>query len=428
MSLKIGSYMDRYFASKEQNNGALMRKHYNNLPDFDTNGGARLDKLAQLRKAPTINELRASENSLKSKNNRKYFTKALNFKLQNLDSPLKNYYSRATGCNDILYQHENQLKAKYCNCRTCIVCNSIRTAKAINGYMPVLEKMKDPYFVTLTVPNVKADELNMTVINMLYSFKKIIDLIRKQSEKSINPYVSEIKFTRTKKQIAWKWAEMMVKQIREKEYERYIHRYTAEERRQYLLEKNKNIITPVNAIRKLEITYSIQRNDFHPHYHIIVDTKEKAAQLIDLWLKYQLGARSMAQNMTKANKGSMMELFKYTTKIISNNPLNLKQSRKIELYAIDTIMQVLYKKRTFQTYGNIRRVSEDVEKIQSMSYLHLTPTDSIITWYFYNSVKTWVNPETGECLTDYKPSEFIESVLKKAAATHYFRITGRKLQ
>ena len=52
-------------------------------------------------------------------------------------------------------------------------------------------------------------------------------------------------------------------------------------------------------------------------FHLIVDGFETSNLLVDLWLKKHLTADRKAQDITKANDGTMVELCKYFTKVIS---------------------------------------------------------------------------------------------------------------
>jgi hypothetical protein len=63
-------------------------------------------------------------------------------------------------CTATLEKVGDKVTARYCKNRTCMVCNSIRTAQNINTYEPVLEAWKEEMFmVTLTVPNCKGELL-----------------------------------------------------------------------------------------------------------------------------------------------------------------------------------------------------------------------------------------------------------------------------
>jgi plasmid rolling circle replication initiator protein Rep len=130
--------------------------------------------------------------------------------LVKLDSPLKRQYEDTQFCSWTLIQNGNTLTAKYCKQRWCRVCNRIRTGKLISGYENALNKMSDPQFLTLTIPNVSAENLRETMQKMILDIRRIQDLRRKKKQPLIK------------------------------------------------------------AIRKLECTYNVDNNTYHPHFHFIV--------------------------------------------------------------------------------------------------------------------------------------------------------------
>ena len=196
-----------------------------------------------------------SPNNLLKRARSKWFTERIVGGLLYENSELHKYYQRAYYCNSILTQNGQELKAKYCNTRICHICNRIRTAKMMNGYLSQL-KGRDIEFVTLTVPNVDACKLRYTC-----------SLLTKEASKMIRNFS-------TKKDIK------------------------------------------INGIRKLEITYNQKNDTYHPHLHFVVDKAGK--HIIKDWLKRFPSANIKAQDCRAADQASLNELFKYTTKIIGH--------------------------------------------------------------------------------------------------------------
>jgi len=127
-------------------------------------------------------------------------------------------------------------------------------AKMINAYSVPLLNLDDLYFVTLTTPNVKGDDLSQEIDGMYKSWRAINQNIRKT-------YDIDLK-----------------------------------------------------GMRKLECTYNPRTDTYNPHFHLIVSGKQAAQRIIDLWLKRYPKASKRAQDMRKAKDGSLIELFKYTVK------------------------------------------------------------------------------------------------------------------
>jgi hypothetical protein len=219
-------------------------QNYNNNSDKKNTS---LDTLGQLPPTNIKNLLKRARS--------KWYTERITAGLLYENSPLHKYYQRAYYCNHVLEQKGQEIKAHYCDTRICHICNRIRTAKMMNGYMSQLQD-RELQFVTLTLPNVNAANLRYTCGLLTH---EIANTIRNFSEK---------------------------KKVK------------------------------INGIRKLEITYNNITNMFHPHLHLIVD--KAGDEIVNAWLKRIPEANREAQDCRPANQDSLNELFKYTTKIIGH--------------------------------------------------------------------------------------------------------------
>lgn len=304
---------------------------------------SNLDTLAQLSRFPKTGGLRQPDALLKRAKT-KYFTNALSLKLADLKTDLMQSYYNSYHCNETLKQNGKKITGRYCNNRWCLTCNRIRTAKLINGYYGTLEKMEDKQFVTLTVPNVPAELLEETINDMATT----INGIRKR-----------------------------------------FHR--------------KTVGVKLVALRKLEVTYNKKRNDYHPHYHFIVNGYEEAQALKNFWVERYEGTSVNAQDVRPADNKSVMELFKYFTKIVTKGSLQIKQ--------LDIIFSAMRGKRVFQSMGIKKDVSEDIEEVQSQEYAVLE--SSIIDWEWEGI--DWVDKSTGEVLTGHTPSQVVLDILENSS-------------
>lgn len=111
-------------------------------------------------------------------------------------------------------ENKKQHKGNACKNRFCPICawkKSRKDALALSIMMAYLkqEEKKEFIFLTLTAPNVEADELEDEIKHYNHSFKKLIE--RKEVSKIAKGYA-----------------------------------------------------------RKLEITYNEERNDYHPHFHVLI--------------------------------------------------------------------------------------------------------------------------------------------------------------
>jgi len=278
--------------------------------------GDFLDTLAQPRifdqKDPKTGGFLKSEKDRKNyqkKARSKYLTNSYLFKLIDLNSKLKKSYWSTYHCACLLEPHhrKNSLISTYCNQRWCLVCNRIRIAKMINGYAEPLKELTNKQFVTLTNANCKEHELRDRICLMLKIDSKNRDNLRKKYSK-------------------------------------------------------------INGVRKLECTYNPFTDSYNPHFHFIIDGKENANLMINGWLKlndkHKIKVSDKAQHFMECDDSSMMELFKYFTKLVSSKG---DDKRHTTASALDTIFQAMYKKRIYQPLGNIKKVeiSENIDKIQS---------------------------------------------------------------
>jgi hypothetical protein len=116
-----------------------------------------------------------------------------------------------------------------------------------------------------------------------------------------------------------------------------------------------------------------------------------ADQLVEYWLKNYPEADKRGQDIRPADQNSLIELFKYSTKITAKSKDNAE--------ALDIMFKALYKKRVFQPIGLKKvSVSEDVDEIQAQEVEALQ--SDIDYWYWHQEVKDWLN-SSGELLTAY---------------------------
>jgi hypothetical protein len=271
----------------------------------------------------------------------KWYTEQISKPLAQLNSPLSEYYARAHNfCNQEIKRNGKKLTSRYCNSRHCNTCNRIRTAKAINHYGKQFKEIEGLEFTTLTIPNCSGTELKSTIEKMTKNISNITRVLREK--RGID--------------------------------------YT--------------------GIRKIEVTYNSTMDTYHPHFHIL-HSGNCGTIIIDEWMKRYPKSSIKAQDTKLANQGSVNELFKYATKVLVKDN-NEKNTLDVFLPAIDTIMIALHKKRSFQTFGKIKMISEDIEELNSEEYESLI--DNYDTYYCWNE-SNWYDFYNDEPLTNYKPPD-----------------------
>jgi hypothetical protein len=273
--------------------------------------GTNLDTLVQLRTDTDNQIVTKAKNqllSLQKKARSKAISNAITFKLVDVkpklyegQSVMNKTYWRAYHCNNVLIQEGKKLTARYCNTRHCLVCNRIRSAKAIKGYTPSIMKLdKNLWFVTLTVKSVDAGLLRLRINDMTKGFRRV--------QKNL---------------------------------------------------KNTHKIK-LKGIRKLEVNYNPTKDTFNPHFHLIVSGNPCEVILLkSLWLNQfsTIDASVKSQDIRPTNEGATLELFKYFTKVLTKGNLYP--------VAMDVIFTAMKGKRTVQPFGGLKIVSEDIDEIQS---------------------------------------------------------------
>ncbi|MCU0325571.1 MAG: protein rep [Spirosomaceae bacterium] len=263
----------------------------------------------------------------------KFLNVTLMDKMTRIQSPLMQSYQDTYFCSHQITVTDNKAKSCFCKKRWCIICNRIRTAQLIQAYMPTLDTWVQKTFLTLTIKNVPKEKLKGSLSEMYKTFSLIKDIERKRGFKLV-------------------------------------------------------------GIRKLECTYNRQSDEYHPHYHIILNNSDRSEIIINEWLERFQTADRKGQDFRPADKDSCFELFKYFTKLSSNS----KKDNTITVNALDNIFQSITGVRTFQPFGFIANKLEPPPE-----NITLGEQSFDIQEYQYNTKQNdWINPNTGEFLTNYE--------------------------
>lgn len=271
-------------------------------------------------------------------------------------SPLHSAYENTLLCGSELLRSGDKIKSVhgYCKNRWCMVCNRIRTAKNIDKYLGILQGWSNKQFVTLTIPNVQVDRLVGGIASMETGFK----IIR----------------------------------------ERYGKRFRRGGSIQF------------QGLRKLEVTYNPVRNDYHPHYHLVISDLDFANTLVCDWLEIMPGTNRGAQDVRPADERSTKELFKYFTKLISSRTSS-QVKRGVYVENLDWIFRAIRGRRTFQNFGFtcndvVSVVQEDITAVKG-------EIDNEMFYTWQQEFTDWVSVDTGDMLTGYKPSQGMSDLFSK---------------
>lgn len=230
-----------------------------------------------------------------------------------------------------------------------MVCNSIRTAKNIIRYAPIVSSWGDDvYFVTLTEKNCKGDCLRDRIGRMQKIFTQIKDCLRRR------------------------------------------------------LRRSKSTTDRLTGIRKIECTHNSKTNEYNPHFHLILRNADHAQFIVNEWIKRNVYAQRLGQDIRKAKGDSLIELFKYMTKVVTRTD---NRSIQINYRSLDVIFKALRRKRTVQPFGFVASKGEEEEQ-----EVDATAVSAVYTWV--NDMYDWVDESTGEVLSEYTPSEEFKKFLQ----------------
>lgn len=313
-----------------------------------------LDTLAQHRNSPSPGGgrgVREDPAEIQARHVRRARSKAmaepLFTALAELRSSLEQSYRNSIYCAGAFEQVEDKLTTKYCKNRWCPVCNRIRMAQQIEAYRPIIEAWPGAQFVTLTCRTVPGDELAGAYQARLDAFKRIKDSMRKAGVVLV-------------------------------------------------------------CLRKIECTYNVEDDRYHLHIHAIVQTEEQALRLVAGWLKQFPGEASpRAQDVRPCDEGSLVELLKYSTKLVVKG--KDAAGRYVPAFALDVIFRALHKKRLVQPVGF--KVPKKVLDLDAGDFEveggipALTRLGESVLWEWERELHDWIDKATGEALSGYQPTE-----------------------
>jgi plasmid rolling circle replication initiator protein Rep len=275
-------------------------------------------------------------------------------------------FERIKECNTFLFMVADKTMEKTklhrsnnCDNRFCPICawkKSRKNALKISVLMQYLreEEKKEFVFLTLTAPNVKADELDDEIKHYNKSFQRLMQ--RKEVKSVVKGYV-----------------------------------------------------------RKLEVTYNKERDDYHPHFHVILavnksyftDTKAYIAR--DRWL--ELWQKSTKNNLitqvdvrkVKAtdNKKEVSEIAKYSAK-----DSDYLEDEKV----FDTFYKSLSGKRLIVYSGLFKDASKLYENKELEKYKELDPTQYIYQIFYHWGRQDYIQTEK-KIMTDEMQKEINNQML-----------------
>lgn len=257
-------------------------------------------------------------------------TKSINGKLLYLGSDRHKDYQKAFYCSEYLFQNGKKVTSILCRKRSCNVCSRIKAAELFVGYSEQLLSLPDLHLVTLTASNVKLDQLDEELTDFAAIWRAIYRKIKK--------------------------------------------------------------VKVLQGFKKIEITYSSKRDDFNPHFHILISGADNARMIVDEWLKRKDNTSEKGQDIRKVeSQNALIEVFKYVTKSIIKDTFDSR--------SLDAMYRSIHNRRVYSAFG----IKKDKKvKVSEESNSIVTHRSSRIeVWKWCNDEHDWYAP-SGESFNDTK--------------------------
>lgn len=258
-------------------------------------------------------------------------------------------FERIKECNTFLFMVADKTMEKTklhrsnnCENRFCPICawkKSRKNALKISVLMQYLreEENKDFVFLTLTAPNVKGEELDDEIKHYNQSFQRLMQ--RKEVKNAVRGYV-----------------------------------------------------------RKLEVTYNKERDDYHPHFHVILVVDKqyfnnkkqyiKRDRWLELWQKSTKNNLITQVDVRKVkatdNKKEVSEIAKYSAK-----DSDYLEDEKV----FDTFYKSLSGKRLIVFSGLFKDASKKYENKELEKYKELDPTQYIYQIFYHWGRQDYIQTE-----------------------------------
>ncbi|MGS2726531.1 protein rep [Psychroserpens sp. BH13MA-6] len=272
-------------------------------------------------------------------------------------------YWNSFHCQTKLIGYKDKFYTDLCRNRWCATCCGIRKAELLNKYYEELLKWEEPHLLTLTLKTVRANQLNKRIDDMVKSFTRIKDRCNKRH-------------------------------------------------------KRRNAMK-IMGLKSLECNFNAVKQWYNPHFHIITPNRQTALYLKQEWKKewnknsYMASDRAQDVRIIENVESGLMEVIKYSVKMLSEPDPNNKRKRKrgdlkgLSIYAkgLHTIYKAIDNHQIFKSFGfTLPKQAYKTDTTQVISNYHV--------WRYRIEDMDWVDTSTGNYLTDYELDKSLDYLLK----------------
>lgn len=257
----------------------------------------------------------------------------------------------------------------YCKQRCCLVCLANLKAEKVNTYLPIVEDMADPHFLTLTLVAVKKDELRQRFKDIGKAIRTLIARYKKRHQRH-----KGMKFY---------------------------------------------------GLWSIESNFNPKALTYNPHIHMIVPSEYAAQTFWNDWVEYWK-ERKVKINEKKAQKyrrlkknrvKDLIEIVKYGSKIFTEpdiaKRMKFKLPRKPSFLYIRALYNILKAMDGIDVFNTFGFELKDRKKPRPIP----KKVNECTVWNYDLAAPDWINEEKGLRLANYKVPDELQSLLENRTNT-----------
>lgn len=159
------------------------------------------------------------------------------------------------------------------------------------------------------------------------------------------------------------------------------------------------------AMLVTELTWNPLTSQFHPHIHVVTNSKDAAYLLMHAWLEVMEGTSRSAQSVRDADPSTVRELLKYTFKGVEGGKLVPFEVRA-------EMLKGLHKRNLHRTWGFSRKHADafneeqegqqqdEGDGIADAGVPAFTREAEDLVWHWKDEAESYVAQDTGEVLVE----------------------------
>jgi hypothetical protein len=279
-------------------------------------------------------------------------------------------FTNTLHCQDELTTAGGRSYSTYCKERCCTICLANRKGEKVNLYLPIVEDMPDPHFLTITAQSVGKDGLKIRVHEIAHAIRTLIARYKKRSQRG-----KGIKFY---------------------------------------------------GIWALESNFNPFKWTYNPHIHMILPSEYAVQTFLNDWMQYWKEREVYVdrkgqyyRRLKKDRQKDLIEIVKYGSKIFTEPDIAKrirfglpKKPSFIYVRALYNILLAMDGLDVFNTFGFTLPKRQKPRKM-------VTKVTDAIDYNYDIAAPDWINEDLGLRLAKYKPTDELEALLQSRVNTDF---------